>query len=323
MSGFDPEWKDLPHYIIGITKRLWEDRDVAAMPRYYSDDIVVRMAGGIHHGHVGTVKSVLATLQEFPDRENLAQDIIWSGSPEEGMLSSHRVLSLATHRGGGPLGEGTNKRVRFRCVADCWVKDNVIQDEWLVRDGGAVARQLGLTPRDMARAQIDAEGGLERAKPAFSPDIDEPGPYMGRGNDNPWGEKHADLLTCIMNADLKVISQTYDRAVAAEIPGGDVIEGHAAMDHFWIGLRSAMPNAEFAVHHRIGRDEDPMMPPRSAIRWSLWGNHEGWGAFGAPSGAKVYVMGMSHAEWGPWGLRREWINFDEVAVFKQILMSTG
>ena len=73
---------------------------------------------------------------------------------------------------------------------------------------------------------------------------------------------------------------------------------------------------------------DPMMPPRSAIRWSLHGTHSGWGAFGAPTGATVYVLGISHAEFGPFGtdgrgLRREYTLFDETAVWKQILLHTG
>ena len=34
-------------------------------------------------------------------------------------------------------------------------------------------------------------------------------------------------------------------------------------------------------------------------------------------------MGMCHAEFGPWGLRREFALYDEVAIWKQILMQTG
>ena len=72
----------------------------------------------------------------------------------------------------------------------------------------------------------------------------------------------------------------------------------------------------------IGRD-DPAMPPRAALRWSLWGKHDGWGAFGAPTGAQVYVMGFCHAEFGPWGLRREWVVFDETAIWMQIAKHAG
>ena len=55
----------------------------------------------------------------------------------------------------------------------------------------------------------------------------------------------------------------------------------------------------------------------------LQGKHEGWGSFGEPSGAEVYVMGISHAEFGPRGLRREFVLFDETAIWKQIVMQTG
>ena len=87
-------------------------------------------------------------------------------------------------------------------------------------------------------------------------------------------------------------------------------------------LRSSFPSATFAVHHVIGRD-DPGQPFRAAVRWSLDGKHDGFGLFGAPTGAPVHVMGITHAEFGPWGLRREFTLFDEISIWKQILLHTG
>jgi hypothetical protein len=52
----------------------------------------------------------------------------------------------------------------------------------------------------------------------------------------------------------------------------------------------------------------------------LSGRHEGWGRFGKPTGANVYVMGVSHAEFGPRGLRREITLFDEIEIWKQVLL---
>ena len=89
-----------------------------------------------------------------------------------------------------------------------------------------------------------------------------------------------------------------------------------------MGLRASFPSATFTIDHQIGRNDD-MMPPRAAIRWSLHGKHDGWGSFGAPTGADVYIMGACHAEFGPWGLRREYVLFDETAVWKQIALQTG
>ena len=102
----------------------------------------------------------------------------------------------------------------------------------------------------------------------------------------------------------------------------DTDYSHKDVDEFWMGLRASFPSAKFEIHHQIGR-EDPMMPPRAAIRWSLQGKHDGWGAFGNPTGADVYIMGVCHAEFGPWGLRREFALYDETAIWKQILLQTG
>ena len=87
-----------------------------------------------------------------------------------------------------------------------------------------------------------------------------------------------------------------------------------------MNLRSSFPSAEFKIQHRIGR-EDINMPPRSAIRWCLHGKHDGWGTFGRPTGAEVFILGASHVEFGPWGIRREYSLFDETSVWKQILLA--
>jgi len=55
----------------------------------------------------------------------------------------------------------------------------------------------------------------------------------------------------------------------------------------------------------------------------LTGKHDGWGAFGKPTGAEVHIMGASHVEFGPWGIRREYTLYDETSIWKQIAMKTG
>ena len=318
MKGFDDRWRDFPDYILGITHEIWEGRGIGPrMREHYDEDVVVRTPGGIEHGAVGAALRTLEVLGEFPDRQLLGEDVIWCGTPEAGMLSSHRILSTATHAGGPFLARGTGRPVTYRAVADCWAKDGRIADEWLVRDNGAILRQLGIDPRDWAAGEVEA------GRPGvFTPAIDVPGPYGGAGEPGEWGALYADLLGRIMAAELDAIPRHWDRACHLCLPGGAVEHGWAAADRFWLGLRAAFPAAEFAVHHAIGR-QDPEMPPRAALRWSLTGRHAGWGAFGAPTGAMVHVMAISHAEFGPWGLRREWVVYDETAVWKQILRAAG
>jgi predicted ester cyclase len=322
MIGFSNRFTDFPDYIIGITKEIWEDRGIATLHQYYAPDIVVRSPASVVVGNQSVIGATMATLAEFPDRTLLGEDVIWSGTPEAGMLSSHRLLSTATHLGDGLYGKATGKKLTYRIMADCHAIKNQINDEWLIRDQGAIVRQMGWDVVDYVRSSIKRAGGPDQCPQPLTPANDKPGPYKGRGNDNAWGAQYADLLTRIMSADFAAIPKAYDRACHLEHPGGVTCHSHAAADRFWLGLRAALPDAKFTVHHVIGRDDDKM-PPRAAVRWSLHGKHSGYGAFGAPTQADLYVLGISHAEFGPWGLRREYVLYDETAIWTQILLKTG
>ena len=324
IRGFDPKFVDLPDYILGVTKEIWEDRQISKLEEYYAPNIVVRSPASVVVGNQDVIAATMATLSEFPDRKLLGEDVIWSGSPDQGMLSSHRLLSTATHTHHGAYGAPTGKKLQYRIIADCHAMNNQIDDEWLIRDQGAIVRQMGLNPRDYARQLIEAEGGPTSCVKPYTPTNDQVGPYRGKGNDNPWGQRLAMVLRAIMNAELDAIPAAYDRAADLNYPGGVHTVSFEGADQFWMGLRSSFPNATFEIQHVIGRD-DPAMPPRAAVRWSLHGLHEGYGAFGAPTGADVYVMGATHAEFGELvsgapKLRREWTLYDETAVWKQILL---
>ncbi len=322
MRGFSNRWKDFPDYIIGITKEIWEDRGIGTLNHYYTEDIPVRSPMGIQRGNQAVIAATMATVDEFPDRQLLAEDVIYSDDPEHGLLSSHRIITTATHSRGGRYGPATGKKFMVRVIADCAAKEDTIYDEWLVRDYGGIVRQLGIDPRDFAASLIEAEGGAAKAEKTFTPAIDIDGGYHGRGNDNEWGARYAETLNRIMNKDFNHILEDYDRAAIGEYAGATTAIGRDAIAEFWVGLRSSFPSADFEIHHQIGMDAD-ILSPRAAIRWSLDGAHDGWGSFGRPTGSHVHVMGIAHAEFGPWGLRREFALYDEIAVWKQIIMAEG
>lgn len=322
MKGFSNRWTDFPDYILGITREIWEGRAIEGLNQWYAPDIPVRTPMGLARGNAGVIASTIATLHEFPDRQLLGEDVIWSGTPETHLLSSHRILSTGTHSGDGWFGPATGRRFAVRVIADCAARNDAIDDEWLVRDNGGIVRQLGGDPRAFARELIAREGGAERAKHPFTPEIDEPGPYAGTGNDSPVALRHAQMLNRMMQGDFAHALSEYDRAALADHAGARQQIGAQAIVDNWLSLRAAFPSARFAIHHQIGM-EGGLMPPRSAIRWSLDGVHDGWGAFGPPTGARVHVMGMVHADYGPWGLRRECALWDEIAIWKQILLHTG
>ena len=161
LRGFDPKYADLPDFILRVTREIWETRRVHTLRGHYAPDIKVRSPASLVIGNESVIAATLATQAEFPDRELLGEDVIWSGSPEEGMLSSHRILSVATHSHDGSYGRATGRQVSYRVIADCHARNNRIDDEWIIRDQGAIVRQLGWDPVDYTRHAIESEGGPE------------------------------------------------------------------------------------------------------------------------------------------------------------------
>jgi len=320
--GFDPRWTSEEDYILGITRDIWEDRGINTLTRYYGEELVVRSPASVVKGNAGIIAATQATLAEFPDRELPGEDVIWAEVSETAFLSSHRLLCTATHTGSGMYGAPTGRRLEYRILADCYCEGNAVTDEWLVRDQGAIVRQMGESLPDWTRALIAREGGPETCVQPMTPANDMAGPYTGRGNENEWGQRLGDILGRMMQAEFSVIPSAYDRACEAHYAGHVTGHGHDAADRHWLGLRSAFPAATFSIDHVIGQ-ETALMPPRAAVRWSLQGRHDGYGTFGAPTRAEVFIMGITHAEFGPYGLRREWTLIDETAVWKQILLATG
>ena len=200
-----PRYADPVSYILGITRDIWEERGISLLETAYGPQMIMRNAGGLKIGNGSVIDDTLAKMAAFPDIEILGEDVIWSGDPEGRYLSSHRSIISGTHTGHGVYGPPTGKRFTVRCIADCSVLDEVIDDEWLAYDTGDQARQLGHDPAEFARLRIRAEGGAERAVRPFTPDQDRPGPYLSSGNDHEWGARLADIVTRIMGKDLSLI----------------------------------------------------------------------------------------------------------------------
>lgn len=128
MKGFNPRFRDVPDCILGITKEIWEDRGIATLRRYYAPTIPVRSPASVVVGNAGVVAATMATLAEFPDRTLLGEDVIWCGDEDSAFLSSHRLLSTATHARDGAYGPATGQVLRYRIIADCAARQNQIYD---------------------------------------------------------------------------------------------------------------------------------------------------------------------------------------------------
>ena len=63
-------------------------------------------------------------------------------------------MSTATHKGNGFYGKSTGKNIIYRVIADCFIIDNEVVEEWIVRDESAVLNQLGFTAKKFVEMKI-------------------------------------------------------------------------------------------------------------------------------------------------------------------------
>ena len=313
-------YKDVPDFIYGVTREIWEDRGIGGkLDRYYAPNILLRAATGLTTSNAGVTSQTLQTLHQFPDRQLVGEDVIWTGYDDGSFLSSHRLISVMRHTGGGSYGPASQRVVKTRIIADCWVVDGVVTEEWLVRDQAAFALCLGMQPLELARQMLDDDLRTQDRVSVFLPEHDKPGRFKPDIQDAPEIEHYTAGLHKILHVkDLAAIRELYFHGACLEAPGGESVHGHADIDRFYLSYLASFPDARFTLHSaRINRD--PGQPARVALRWSLQGTHTGFGRFGRPTNAPVYVMALSHAYVVDGRVTLEWLCTDEVSIWKQIL----
>ena len=329
MKGFDAEFRDLDHYIRVITERIWEGRRLDDIQRYYSADCAVETPSGVSLGVAPVIDGTRATLAAFPDRRLLAEDVIESGNDETGFLSSHRILSPMTHAGPGAFGTPSFKPVFARTIADCVCINNRIVHEWLVRDQAAIARQIGLTERELAQQWLNERGGFNKpAMPAA------PAPYTSHIDGSALAQAYAqtyEQLWCgpgsrgaeAETAEATLLTTHMSHVITA-LPGGETAVGLPALAAYWQGMRQAFPQGRFTVEHlavnqRLLGEHDSKTV--IAMRWRLQAEHQGGTRYGSATGREVEVLGISHAELEQGRVVREWLLIDDVALWMQVLQA--
>ena len=320
MKGFNKKYKNFPDYILKITKQIWEGKDVESIGEFYTKNIPVRSPFGITYGNKPVIEATYNTLREFPNRQLMGEEVIWNGNDDNGYHSSHRILSKGTHLGDGFYGKPTGKDIYYRVIADCACKDNQVYDEWIVRDQGAMVRQIGYTPKEFAQIMIDNEGGLEKANKLFDKNDIKPSNYEPEQvKINSAGERYSKILSKVFREGYKF--QDYNRASTIYWPGNKIGHGREDVAKLWNSLKEILTDTKFSIEH-IGYLDEPNKNPRASIRWFLEGVHSKDSEdYGKKTNSKLFFMGINHVELNQDGVIREWVLFDEVAIWKQILMS--
>ena len=334
LPGFDAEFSDIVDYILRITYRIWEGNDPALVRPYYTDDCLIHTLSGPIVGAETVVANTAATLEAFPDRRLFADDVIWSDEGKAGFYTSHRITSPMTHRGHGHWGAPTGRRARVRTIADCLVRDNRIYGEWLMRDGLAMALQLGLDPWQLARRQARQAQDNEALQRWAASEIarlqqeDEmlaleglppcaPETWACRALERIWSAR-----------DFQAVREIYSPVARLHGPSGRELFGHTEILQHARSLLAGLVDVRYRIDNvavtRPGLDADSTPEAVSvALRWTLTGRYAEHGLYGKPTGAQVFLLGATHLDMIGDRIVEEWTVFDELAVLAQVAGALG
>ncbi len=318
MAGFDERFIDIVDYIIGATDEIWATRAVGRIYDIYDAHCTVYSAYGVIRSVEEVVAATISTMDGFPDEDTEHLNVAWSGDELQGFYTSHLGQLQATNLGTTAYGPATGKRVSTRFCADCVSRDNRIHTGWLVRDNGALVRQLGLDIHTTARA-VAAVAMFDLPVLSVPTRLDGQVPrrFYDMPNDTPsaWAQHH---FGQIWNARrFEHIPFHYAADALAHWPGGREATGRHDIAALIIGLFASLPDATVRIEHVSWSEEaDGVI---LAVRWLLEGTTRPGGLLGnAPGDRPVAVLGMSHMRFDDDYVVEEWTVFDEVGVLAQV-----
>ncbi|AWN22520.1 hypothetical protein DKM44_04105 [Deinococcus irradiatisoli] len=316
LTGFDPEYADIVDYIVRCTHRIWEEGAVGLIYSHYAHNVTMHSTLGLTYGVEAVVRDTLRRQAAFTDYRSYADDVIWTGNAAEGFYTSHRIMTVGVNSGHTEYGPATGGRIGRWVVADCRVKDNRIFEEWIVSDKSAELRQLGYDPLVLARSSAplplaaSTESGHQLGQSA--PDVL---PLSGA--------QHAEafvpaLLHNLWNARMvNLVREHYAPSLLAWVPGGRRLSGPEAYRNFVFSLMAQFSDLHLNVDHVCALG-DERRGQRVATRWTLRGTHDGVGAYGAPTGRPIFLLGITHHFIQGGRIQREWTVFDEFALLRQL-----
>jgi len=318
LRGFSDQYVDIVDYILRVTHRIWEEHDLALLYDTYQHNVVIWTSEGLTYSR--------ETVMAIPDIRLYGDDVIWAGNDSEGFQTSHRITWVGHNTGYTAYGPPTGKKIVRAGVANCVVKDNFISYEWIARDEMSLVLQLGYDPHQAAERLARQELGKQIGKPAIgeiervagqtTPSVIapktsaefDPEDFVRRALHEIWNWRR-----------LSALDQYYAKNSLCHAAAGRELYGQGDLRAFILSIIASFSDALFTVDHVYwnGNARDGY---RVATRWTFQGTHEGYGVYGAPTGKRAQIMGVSHHHIKEGQFVQEWTLFDEIALMLQLAL---
>ena len=326
MQGFESQYIDIIDYIVRITHRIWEEKDIGYIYDTYRHNCRVTDDAGLQYGRDKIVADTVHTVNAFPDIRLYADEIIWAGDEITGFYTSHRTVITGTNTGWSRFGPPTGKRINVWCIANCLAQENEIFEEWVIYNQSSMLRQLGFNLFEKARefgdARIRDEGprllasepqrlqgqGKPRrlASPAADFDIED---EVRRAHHDSWNWRN-----------LAALDRLYDSSLIFHGPTDRELRGLASYKAFILSMIAMFPDIAMQVDevYWMGNETDGFM---TSVRWSGVGTHRGFGVYGAPTGRQCRIWGILQQRIRAGKVVEEWMMFNEFDLLQQVMAS--
>lgn len=324
MRGFEETYKNIIDYIVRITYRIWEDREVEYILDTYSDRSLVFDDYGLQHGSRKIVADTHHTTGAFSNIRLIADEIVWAGDDEVGYHTSHRTLIRGTNDGDSKYGPATGRDVDVLVIANCVAKDNVIFLEHVLYNNSSLLQQLGLDIDRMASDMAsNPPAGWPRDASVWAALQNSARPQQPLHVSQPIegfdvDRFSRDLLQRLWNQkDLEALAQGYSRKFAFQGATGRQFNGREDYAAMLKGMFAAFPDLELQVDevYWMGNDADGYL---SSERWSVTATHLGAGRYGPPTGCPVQIWGITQHRIVDGRITHEWMLFNELDLMMQI-----
>jgi len=328
LVGFDEEFIDIVDYIIRITHRIWEQKNVGLCTDYYAQYCPVHTLGAYADQVSSVVTGTLQTISAFPDRSLIGENVIWRDlGPDCGYYSSHRITSIMTNKGASEFGEATDKTGRVTTIADCICFENKIVYEWLVRDNSFLVKQLGIdvltASEHFAKLPThpkfnewrQAEIARVKAQQASEHQWNTPVNKTAVEFSKQW------LDTLFNQKNFGKAKLFYHLNAKLQWPGGRQAVGIPSIKGTMIQWLAMCPDAQVTCDHVCTVPFDETTDTHDiAIRWSLAGTFSSADKrMAAYRGQEFFILGASHLRVVGGKISEEWTVFDEVAAYANLI----
>ena len=324
LAGFEETYRNIIDYIVRITFRIWEDRDIEYIRDTYDEASRVYDDYGLQLGSAKIVDDTYHTTGAFSDIKLIADEIVWAGDDAVGFHTSHRTIIRGTNDGPSRYGPATGRKVDVLVFANCVALDNEIFLEHVIYNTSSMLHQLGFDIADMARKlAADPPAGWPRSDAVWEEQRAAARPPAPLSIGEPVAGFDVDHFTrtnfdALWNRrDFAALTGAYETDFAFQGPTDRAFRGIASYRDLLASLFTAFPDLELQVEevYWMGNETEGFL---ASVRWSAVGTHAGAGIYGPPTALPVQIWGITQQQIVNGKIVAEWMLFNELDLMMQL-----